>query len=269
MLELLQTKLQRYTNENDRYNFLREYLQLLILKFLDEKGYFRNLAFVGGTALRILYDLKRFSEDLDFCLVSPKNFALLSLVNNLKLRCRQENLVVDITYKNTKAVAQINLKFPKLLFALGFTSHKDKKLFIKIEIDQTPPAGFKTELTLINKEFLISINHYDTESLFASKLHALLYRKYAKGRDYYDLLWYLSRKIKPNYVLLNNAILQTQHKNLHLDQEALIALLAKQIQKVNFKNIVNDVAPFLEDQQEIRFLQKDFMLKQIMQLKVS
>jgi len=80
MIETLKTKLKKFTNDKDKYNYLREYLQLLILQILDEKGCFRNIAFLGGTALRILYDLKRFSEDLDFSLINTENYSFANIM---------------------------------------------------------------------------------------------------------------------------------------------------------------------------------------------
>lgn len=261
MLEVLKTKLTKYTNDQARYNYLREYLQLYILKILDEKGYFRNLAFVGGTALRIIYDLKRFSEDLDFSLVETKQFTAAKLAQDIARELKLINCDVIVKCKENKTAAVIWFKFPKLLPALGLSPHQAQSLNIKMEIDQNPPSGFTTILNVLNKEFLIAINHYDLPSLFASKLHAFLFRKYRKGRDYYDLLWYLSRKVKPNYVLLNNAIIQTQHQNLKLDAITLKQLLEEQINQTNFKHLTLDVEAFLEDSNEVRFFTKKFFLQ--------
>jgi predicted nucleotidyltransferase component of viral defense system len=199
MYELLKTKLAEYGSDRaQKYNYLREYLQLLILKILDEKGYFRHIAFVGGTALRILYDLNRFSEDLDFCLIDKAHFDFKAMIHVLVKELQQQNFQVEFTAKDNKTVASGFIKFNQLLLSLGVSPHLNQKLSIKIEIDCNPPTGFKTEFTMINKEFLIGIQHYDLPSLFAGKLHAILCRAYTKGRDYYDLIWFLGRKIDPN-----------------------------------------------------------------------
>lgn len=261
MLELLKTKLATYPNDQARYNYLREYLQLYILKILDEKGYFQQLAFVGGTALRIIYDLKRFSEDLDFSLVDAKQFKANKLATDIERELKLINCEVTIKCKVDKTVAVIWFKFPQLLSSLGLSPHQTQLLSIKMEIDQNSPQGFARVFSVINKEFLIAINHYDLPSLFASKLHAFLFRKYRKGRDYYDLLWYLSRKTTPNYTLLNNAIIQTQHKNLKLNAVGLKQLLTEQINQTNFKHITLDIEAFLEDSSEIRFFTKEFFLQ--------
>lgn len=260
MLDTLKEKLQQYNNATDKYNYLREYLQLLVLKIIDEKGYFRNLAFVGGTALRILYDLKRFSEDLDFSLINNTNFSFVKMMDVITKELEQQNLSVSCAPKDDKTVSQAFIKFDQLLYTLNLSNHKDQKLSIKIEVDKKPPSGFKTELTLINKEFFTNINHYDLPSLYAGKLHAVLCRSYTKGRDYYDLLWYLTRKTEPNYSMLNQAISQTNQKNLQLDKVKLTELLQARINETDFKKIRTDIQPFLMDLKELRYFEKDFFL---------
>ena len=102
MLEAIKEKLQKYSNKTDKYNYLREYLQLLILKILDEKGYFRHMAFVGGTALRILYDLKRFSEDLDFSLVNKAHYTFKKMIETIVDELQHANLPVTTNVKDNK-----------------------------------------------------------------------------------------------------------------------------------------------------------------------
>ena len=265
MLDIIKSRLaaQPKMDQTQKYNYLREYLQLVVLKILDEKGYFRQIAFVGGTALRILYQLNRFSEDLDFSLVNEKEYSFRAIIHILKQELQQRNLSVDLSCKDEKSVASSFIRFDKILYELGLSSHRNQKLSIKFEVDQRPPLGYKTELTLLNNEFLISINHYDLPSLFAGKLHAILHRPYAKGRDYYDLIWYLSRKVTPNYLLLNQAILQTEKKSSNLNQKSLKQLLLNKITATDFKKIRRDVAPFLADGAEARFFEEDFFLKLI------
>jgi predicted nucleotidyltransferase component of viral defense system len=259
MIDLIKKKLIPYHSQAEKYNYLREFLQLLILKILDEKGCFRNIAFVGGTALRILYDLNRFSEDLDFCLIEKNHYDFVSLIETLESELKHYNLNVSISKKSVKTVGAAFVKFDNLLFATGLSPLKDQKILIKLEIDQNPPAGYKTQLTLINKEFLMAINQYDLPSLFSGKLHAVLCRKYTKGRDFYDLIWYLSKKTKPNYSLLNNAIQQTEHKSLDLNKIKLNKLLLEKIDATDFKKVKNDIEPFLVDHNEIRFFEKEFL----------
>lgn len=262
MNEYLKNKLHDFGDDRiSKYNYLREYLQLLILKIIDEYGYFRHVSFVGGTALRVLYDLNRFSEDLDFSLVNKKGFYFKSVIDRIKKELVIQNYKIEITAKDNKTVASSFIRFEHLLFELGLSPHKDQKLSIKLEVDCNPPAGFNTELSVINKEFLISINHHDLPSLFSGKLHAFLFRNYAKGRDYYDLLWFIGKKIIPNFEMLKNAIKQTQHVSLKLDYDKTIELLKEKIIKTDFKKIKNDVEPFLADPKELRYFEKNYFLK--------
>ncbi len=263
MYEVLKSKLKDHKTAIQKYNYLREYLQLLILKIIDEKGYFRNIAFVGGTALRILYDLNRFSEDLDFCLSKRDSFKFIEMMHVLEKELQQLNFQVETNVKEHKTVAGALIKFNKLLSPLGMSPLPEQKLTIKMEIDTNPPSGFNTEFSLINKEFLMNINHYDLPSLFAGKLHALLCRKYTKGRDFYDLIWYLGRKVEPNYVLLGNAIEQTEGKILDLNKDELRKLLIERINATDFNKVRQDVEPFLADSKELRFFDKDYFLQML------
>lgn len=261
MLELVKEKLRKYDGNNtDKYNYLREYLQHLVLKIIDEQGFFRNLAFVGGTALRILYDLNRFSEDLDFSLVFANNYNYTKMMRSIENELQKNNFNVSIKSKDKKTVAASFIGFSNLLFELGLTKLKEQKILIKLEIDQNPPTGYQTQLSLVNKDFLVAINHYNLPSLFASKLHAILCRKYIKGRDFYDLLWYLSKKITPNYNLLDQAFLQTEKEKIVFNKEVLTSALKNKIKKIDFKLMRIDVAPFLVNASELRYFEKDFFL---------
>lgn len=261
MLELIKDKLHKHDGSNsDKYNYLREYLQHLVLKIMDEQGFFRNLAFVGGTALRILYDLNRFSEDLDFSLISVDNYDYMKITRVIENELRKSNLNVLIKSKAEKTLAASFVSFSGLLFELGLTKLKEQKISIKFEVDQNPPVGYQTKLSLINKDFLIAINHFDLPSLFASKLHAILCRKYTKGRDFYDLLWYLGKKIEPNYGLLKQAFLQTEKAEISFNKEVLVKMLQSKIEKTDFKLIKDDVAPFLVNANELRYFEKDFFM---------
>lgn len=260
MLDILREKLKTYPTDQAKYHYLREYLQLLVLKLIDEYGYFRNLAFVGGTALRILYDIRRFSEDLDFSLVSAKNYDFATMLQQIERQLQNSNLKVAMSYKDQKTVASAFIKFEELLPKLIPSFQASQKLSIKIEVDQNPPAGAKTEFTMVNKEYLTGIQHYDLPSLFAGKLHAILYRTYTKGRDYYDWLWFSGKKIEPNLVFLSNAISQTEKKEMMLDKSQLAKLLSEKIQSVDFKKIKQDIVPFLMDNSELRFFERDIFL---------
>ncbi len=255
MIELLKEKIKPYTTLDEKYNVLRENLHYLILKVLDEQGYSVNLAFVGGTALRIIYKLNRYSEDLDFCLVNPEGYSFEKIIKTLEHELSIYNIKVSTKYKDKKTVASAFIKFENLLDELSLAKHKDQKLLIKFEVDQNPPQGYNTMYSMVNWDYLLGINHFDLSSLFSGKLHAVLCRKYAKGRDFYDLLWYINKEIQPNLKLLEAALLQTEDEHMPLSNAKLIDLLKHRLEQVNLRALSADVAPFLEDQGELRFFE--------------
>jgi len=261
MKEVLAAKLIPLSSNDEKYNFAREFLQELILQIMDRQGYFAHLAFVGGTALRILYDLPRFSEDLDFCLIKKNGFRFDQLLATIKRELGLNGFEVEAAAaEKKKTVMGEFIRFKGLLFELGLTSHKNEKLFIKLEIDARPPAGYRTEIAVVNKNFLFKVQSYDLPSLFASKLHALLFRKYTKGRDYYDLLWFLSRKTPVNYQLLSAAAQQTEGKNFKLDAAALKQLLIDKINRTDFHRVLSDATLFLGHKEEREYFKKDYFL---------
>jgi len=261
MKDVLLAKLARLGTAEEKYNVTREFLQELVLQIMDRQGYFSHLAFVGGTALRVLYDLPRFSEDLDFCLVKKSGFRFDRLLAALKRELGLNGFAVEAAAgKKGKNVIGEFIRFKGLLFELGLTAHKSEKLFIKLEIDANPPAGYRTEVALVNKNFLFKVQSYDLPSLFAAKLHAFLFRKYAKGRDYYDLLWFLAKQTPVNYELLSAAAEQTEGKKYRLGAVGLKRLLAGKIGRTDFSRIVSDAMVFLARREEKEYLTREHFL---------
>jgi predicted nucleotidyltransferase component of viral defense system len=258
MKELLRQKLVAFGSREAKLNFAREFLQELILQIIDRKGYFKNLAFVGGTALRTIYDLPRFSEDLDFSLVNAKGFIFKRMLVELRNELELSGFTVEEAPGKEKTVQSEFIKFKGLPYDLGLSEHKNEKLFVKLEIDVLPPPGFVSEIIMINKNFLFKVRCYELSSLFAGKLHAVLFRKYTKGRDYYDLLWFMTRKIPVNYELLTHAAAQTEKEAMPMNLETLKRLLAAKIDHVDFSHIRNDVRPFLAKKEEIKYFSKEY-----------
>lgn len=254
MVDLIKQQFKTGMTDEEKLNKVREFLQIVILKIIYDKGFFKNIAFVGGTALRILYELRRFSEDLDFSLINGKEYTFSALNSEVERSLKLYGLEVEANAKEKGAVHNVFLKFPGLLKNVGLSRLTSQKLSIKLEIDTRPPKGWVLETSLVNRVYLINIVHPDLASMFATKLHACLFRKYAKGRDFYDLIWYLTKKIAPNFVLLNNAIKQTQGEDLGLSENNFKDFLSSRIEKVDFKAIQNDVQRFLEDKNELKLL---------------
>ena len=263
MKDVLYQKIKNLETNEEKYNHAREFLQELILQIIDRKGYFANLAFVGGTALRILYDLPRFSEDLDFSLIKKSRFEFGSLLLALKNELQLNSFEIEIKRGKDRAVLSEFIRFKSLMFDLGISKHKSEKLFIKLEIDSNPPKGYQTEVSMVNKDFLFKVRNFDLPSLFAGKLHAFLFRKYAKGRDYYDLLWFLARKTSVNYKLLFAAAEQTTGKKFSLDKEALKKMLEDKIRRTNFTQIARDASIFLHRKEELAYFKEAYFLSAI------
>ena len=260
MIEVIKQQLKNSKNVQEKTNYLREFLQIMVLKNIYDQKYFNNIAFLGGTALRILFDINRFSEDLDFSLINKKGYNFNKINDNIIAFFKQNNIAVETTPKTEKNVHSTFLKFPKILKDLNLSVFDNQKLSIKFEVDTNPPKDWKTETMLVNKTYFLQITAFDLPSMFATKIHACFFRKYTKGRDFYDLVWYLSKKIKPNIKLLNNAIYQTENKKLNINENNYIDFITEQIVTKNFKEIQKDVEKFLFDIKELNLLNKDFII---------
>ena len=257
MIEVLKQQFTPSMPAEEKLNRTREFLQVMALKNLADQNAFENLAFVGGTALRILYDIRRFSEDLDFSLVAAKGYDFKKLSDGLRRYFELNNLPVESKPKVEKTVHSTFLKFPGVLKELGLGAFEAQKLSIKLEVDSNPPKGWKLADTTLNKTFIFSVRHFDLPSMLAAKIHACFFRKYTKGRDFYDLVWYLGRKVSPNLDLLNNAILQTEKKALDITTANLTTFMVTRLERVDFNAAVADIRRFILDENELRAINKN------------
>jgi len=228
-------------------NLLREYLQALVLRSFHECEAFRPLAFVGGMALRFLHGLPRFSEDLDFSLVDAKGFAGKEWMAKVKRDLTLAGLEPLVTWNENKAVHTGWIRLAGLLYEAGLSAMPDEKLAIKVEIDTRPPAGARCERRVVARHVTFLLQYYDLPSLLAGKLHAVLTRRYAKGRDWYDLMWYLSQRppVMPNLPLLQDALDQTGGAGKR-EAQSWQALVRDRLASLPMKTVVDDVLPFLE-----------------------
>ena len=261
MLEILRDEIEKFKTPEERLNHLRECLQLLILKIIYEGGFFENISFIGGTALRIIHDLRRFSEDMDFLLTNKNGYSTEKLVSYLNRQLELFNTGAEVSKKTEKNVHKIDCKFRDILFEAGISPFESQKLLIRLEIDTNSPNGWNIETSLINKIFMFTITHFDMPSLYACKLHACFFRRYTKGRDFYDLLWFFGKKIRPNFTVLNNAITQTEKKVITVNEENFSQFLIEKLSGVDFKKVRMDAGRFLEDKKELSLLDKETFLK--------
>ncbi len=230
-------------------NILREYLQARILEGLQGAGAMSPLAFQGGTALRFLYGLRRYSEDLDFALEGPReHYDLRGWMGAIVRQFRREGYEADASVRDRGTVHTGWIRVRGVLYETGLSPHRDETLGIKADVDTNPPAGAVTETRLIRRHVALRLHHHDRASLLAGKLHAVLYRPWAKGRDIYDLAWYLSDPTwpAPNLKLLNAAIRQTDAEAMSLDADTWSGVVAERVAGLPWDAVASDVRPFLE-----------------------
>jgi predicted nucleotidyltransferase component of viral defense system len=253
--------------QGQQKNVLREYVQAHVLYSLQSARAFEQIAFVGGTALRFLYGLHRYSEDLDFSLEHAEGYNFDRLLGRVESDLVKAGFEVTIHPHQGEPIHSAFIRFPGLLYEAGLSPHRTEKLSVKIEIDTQPPAGATTTATLINRHFLLAILHYDIPSLMAGKLHALLSRPYTKGRDVYDLLWYLSLPdgASPNVPLLQNALTQTGWNGPQVTAENWQVIIADKIAELDFARIAEDVSPFLERPEDRTLLTREVVLAALRQ----
>lgn len=247
-------------NKTAKLNVMREYLQVYALRVLFEKGHFTKVAFVGGTALRFIQNLPRFSEDIDFSLTNKAGYDFEEMLNDIKRAFISANYSIAVKYDMERTVHVAFLKFPELMHMAGLTHRKDQNLSIKVDVDTNPPKGANLANTLVNKYFPITFTHYDLPSLFAGKLHAIFTRPYVKGRDYFDLTWLVSRdrNLNPNIELLNNALEQTKNP-LNVTLKNWRIKVMERVESADWAKIVSDVEKFSEDPRFIDSMKPEYL----------
>lgn len=245
-------QLARAANPGQGRNVLREYLQARILEALQRVGATGSLAFCGGTALRFLFDLARYSEELDFTLEGDR--ALYDpegwLAGMVRL-FRREGYEVVAALRDRGVVHAFWLRFPGLLRAAELSPHPGERLAIKVEVDTNPPPGALMETSSVHRHVALRLRHHDRASLLAGKLAAILSRPYAKGRDLYDLAWYLAdrRWPPPNLRLLVAALHQAKPEAPPLTGKTWRSAVARRVEELPWDRVVADAFPFLGDAQ--------------------
>jgi hypothetical protein len=241
-------------------NLVREYLQARILEGLQHAGAMIHLAFQDGTALRFLYAIPRYSEDLDFALENPgAGYDFRAYLRAIQVEFEKEGYHIGIKLNGRKTVNFAFLRFYTLLYEFGLSPQRDDVLAVKIEVDTNPPAGAGLQTTLIRRHVTLRLQHHDRASLLAGKLHALFQRRYVKGRDLYDLLWYLSDPSwpDPNLPLLQNALQQTGWDGPIPNESNWRDILCQRLGAINWKKSASDVRPFLERSNEVALLTQE------------
>lgn len=269
-------------NEEETLAAFREIMQEIALAGLSRTDFFEKAAFYGGTALRIFYKLDRFSEDLDFSLLEPNpDFSLEPYFSAIITEFEALGLTVNIREKDKKIKSAIESAFLKsetiwkelvledIVKQAGIRSNKEIK--IKIEVDRQPPLQFVTEEKLLIRPFSFYVKCFALPSLFAGKMHALLYRKWksrVKGRDWYDLEWYIKKGIPLDVEhFLSRAKETGDWKDETISHEQIIELLKHKIEKVSFKNIKEDVVRFIKDDKVLDIWSPTYFIDLITKIK--
>ena len=277
MNEAIKVMLNRYKCEsiNDYENALKEIIQEVTLLGLWRSKFFEKAAFYGGSALRILYGLDRFSEDLDFSLLKPdRNFSLAVYCKAVEEELKSFGFSVKVKKKEKKSETNISSAFIKggtleNMIIIDTPEAVRKKIYsgkimkIKLEIDIDPPGDFHTEAKYLFQPVPFSVNTFTLPCLFAGKMHSILCRPWkgrVKGRDWYDLVWYVRKNVSLSLKHLEKRMKQTGHlgKEESLTEEILKQKLQGKISAVDFNNAKKDVENFLKKPDFLEIWSKDF-----------
>jgi hypothetical protein len=281
MHNAVQTMLEKYQckSQRDTINALKEIFQEIALLGLWRAKFFEHAAFYGGTALRIVYGLDRFSEDMDFSLLAPnEQFSLLKYNQAIVDELAAFGFEVQVEHKSKTANSAIESAFIKAntikqLLTIHPTGsmtdniHHMHVIKIKMEIDTDPPLGFITEAKRLLLPIPFSVLTYSRQDLFAGKIHALLCRKWQnriKGRD-----WYISRNIQVNLSHLQERLVQSNHWNVleTLTHDQLVNLLENKINEIDFDAAKQDVIDFLKDKSSVHLWSAQFFIELTKSLK--
>ncbi len=264
MSQVIEEMLKSYAprSKADYEGAIQEIMQEITLMGLWRAKFFERAAFYGGTSLRILYGLNRFSEDLDFSLLKPdRHFDLLPFLKAIEEELEISGLRIVVDHKIRHPEDSIRSAFLKTgtletFIRIGLDeqlkkhTQSNEMIKLKLEIDINPPSGFQTEVRYLTRPFPFSVRTYTPEDLFAGKMHALLCRPYkvrVKGRDWYDLIWYVSKGFPLHLVHLEMRMRQSGHysEKASLTPQTFLALLEEKITQLDIKAAQEDIRRFI------------------------
>ena len=285
MQQVLMQMLSKYQTNTieDKKNAVKEIVQEVVLCGLSRGGFFKEAAFYGGTALRIFYGLDRFSEDLDFSLVTQNSdFDLTKYFSYIENETKSLGLNFSVVEKEKAIDSNVKSAFLKgntKEHILSFYEESDDAkiinreeiIKIKFEVDVNPPSGatYEIKFGLLPSPFQVRL--YDLPSLFAGKIHACLCRNWktrVKGRDFYDYIFFLSLGAKVNLVNLKAKLVQSKFiaEDYDLTIENLKGLLNERFSNTDFSQAREDVLPFVKDKSKLDLWSKEFFIEITKQL---
>lgn len=244
-------------------HLVREYLQARILQSLQRAGAMQTLAFHGGTSLRFLYDIPRYSEDLDFALELHRDaYDFRVYLQQIVRDFSAEAYAVEVKLNEKQVVHKAFVRFRGLLHELGLSGHLEEVLAIKIEVDTNPPLHARLMTTPLHKYVPLNLQHHDPATLLAGKLSAILQRDYTKGRDIYDLWWYLKQPDwpQPNLEYLNQSLQQGEGAGDLLTPANWQSIVREKLLPLKWSLVMEDVGSFIIDLEERADFSKEQLL---------
>lgn len=277
MNEVIARMLDRYENRGveDYVKALREILQEIALLGLWRSKFFEKAALYGGTALRILYGIDRYSEDLDFSLLKPMpDFDISRYISALEREVRSFGFEVSVMVIKKNADSPVQSAFLKAdtlkhLLVIETASEiarqipRGQVMKIRIEVDTNPPMGFDTENKFLLQPIPFSVKTFVLFDLFAGKMHAVLCRQWksrVKGRDWYDLVWYATHHPQLHLGHLERRMIQSGHvkEGEHLTTEEFFLRTSNAIDKLDVNQIKKEVEPFVKNPEALDVWSKEF-----------
>jgi predicted nucleotidyltransferase component of viral defense system len=278
-MNIIEQMLSKYeiNSEDKLINALKEVYQEIALLGLYRGGFFQKAAFYGGTALRIIHGLDRFSEDLDFSLLKKDpefdiehyfpfvvdEFEALGVKITLSKKTKSNDTNIESAFlKNGTSIHTLNVQIEDLSNILDGV-HGGKKLKIKFEIDTNPPLKFQTTSHTLLLPTTFNIIAMTLPNLYAGKLHALLFRNWKtriKGRDWYDFEWYVKRGVKVNLEHLKERVIESGNfeSSDEFSEDILKDLLHKKIDSLDIDKAKQEVQVFIKDRGILEFWSKDY-----------
>lgn len=273
-MNIIEQMIKKYDpqSETELINALKEMFQEITLLGLYRGGFFDKAAFYGGTSLRILYGLERFSEDLDFSLLEKNRdfdiekyfpsvvseFEALGIEISLNKKSKSSDTNIESAFlKNDTSIHTLNIE------AKGLENiHSGRKIKIKLEVDTNPPLKFQTESKTLLLPMTFNVRTMTLPNLYAGKIHALLFRSWktrVKGRDWFDFEWY----VKNNTPLNLEHLCQRMKESGNFDKDILTKeefaeLLHNKIDTLDIEQAINEVKGFVKDTRVFDFWSKDY-----------
>jgi predicted nucleotidyltransferase component of viral defense system len=287
MQEAIARMLARYESRTleDSTRALREIVQEVALLGLWRAKFFEKAAFCGGTALRVLHGLDRYSEDLDFSLLEPSDdFELGRYTSSLQEEVRAFGFdvhvdLIDMAVRSPiqsaflKANTRNELPVIETPKEIAQKVPRTQVLKVKLEVDTDPPSGFVTETRYLLHPIPFPVRAYALSDLFAGKTHAVLCRRWknrVKGRDWYDLVWFAANHPQLHLAHLEQRMRQTGHwtGQAPLSEKAFRAAFHEAIARLDVEQTRREVAPFVKQREDLAIWSREFFRDVVQRIRI-